>query len=658
MKRQSLSLLAVFLACMASSTARAERYQWTSPNGDISIEVQVAQAVSWSVSYKGGPVLESSQMGMIVDGKLLPGDSPKLIDAKSTTIEEIVRPTVATRAAVLNHHARALTLVFEGGVSLEFLACDTGVAYRFVTQREGEGEVAVQREVAHFSLAQPCKAYFPEETGFVSHYEREYKELNLSDITKDQFCSLPVLLESESHVFVAITDADLYDYPAMFLAGTSGNALSAVFPHAVLKAEPDSKGPDRNERITEEAEYIAKTRGNRSFPWRVVMIADQPGKLIEDDLVFKLSRPLALEEAGWIKPGKVAWDWWNALNLYGVDFAAGINTTTYKYYIDFASQYGLEYIILDEGWSKTTTNLLETKPDVDVAQLVKYGQEKNVGVILWTLWKPLDENMEAVLDTWAGWGIKGIKVDFMQRADQQMVNFYERTAREAAKRKLLVDFHGAFKPAGLRRAWPNVVNYEGLKGLENSKWSDLVTPKHDVTLPFTRMLAGPMDYTPGAMDNSQKENFAARFTRPMSQGTRCHQVAMYVVYESPLQMLADSPSQYLREPECTKFIAQIPTTWDESRVLAGEVGKYIIVARRQAASWYLAAMTDWEPRTLTVDLAFLGEGNWSLDYVTDGINAAHYASDYKMGTREATGKDVLEIKLAPGGGWAGVFKSK
>jgi hypothetical protein len=352
---------------------------------------------------------------------------------------------------------------------------------------------------------------------------------------------------------------------------------------------------------------------------------------------------------------EVAWDWWNALNLHGVDFSAGINTQTYKYYIDFASQYGLEYIILDEGWSKTTTNLLETKPDVDVQHLVEYGASKNVGVILWTLWKPLDERMDQVLDLWASWGVRGIKVDFMQRADQQMVNFYERTARAAAQRKMLVDFHGAFKPAGLRRAYPNVVNYEGLRGLENCKWSDAITPEHDVTLPFVRMLAGPMDFTPGAMDNANKENFVDRFTRPMSQGTRCHQIAMYVIYDSPLQMLSDTPSNYLREPECTRFIARFPTTWHETRLLGGRPGEFIVMARRHQDKWYVAAMTNQQPREFPLPFEFLGEGSWQLDYAQDGVNAARVAIDHQLGRTEVTSDTQLTIQMAPGGGWAGIL---
>ncbi len=659
----SLSLLIpCTLACstvaFSSAAWGAQSYRCQSPNGDIAVTVTIDQGIHWSATYQGHPVLDNCPLSLQVGGKQLPGEAPTLLHAKTTTVRKTVRPTVPTVAAELKDHAQQLTLAFEQGVAIQFRAYDTGVAFRFITDLPGEIEIENELIELRFAADGKWKTYFPEEDSFQSHYERDYKHFDLASITREQKCSLPVLLENASHIFVAITDADLYDYPSTFLAGTGSNALRAVFPPAVLRAEPSPDGPDRDQRIVEEAKYIAKTSGERTLPWRVVMITDNMGRLLEDDLVFKLSRPLVLEDTSWIKPGKVAWDWWNALRLYDVDFEPGINTRTYKYYIDFASQYGLEYIILDEGWSKTTTNLLETKPEVDVQELVRYGKTKNVGVILWTLWNPLDQDMPKILDLWSSWGVRGIKVDFMQRADQQMVNFYEKTAREAAKRKLLVDFHGAFKPSGLRRAYPNVINYEGLRGLENCKWSDAITPEHDVTLPFVRMLAGPMDFTPGAMENAHKDQFKIRFERPMSLGTRCHQVAMYVVYESPLQMLCDTPSNYLKDPQCTSFIARMPTTWDETKVLLALPGQCIVIARRHAKKWYLAAMTNGQSRKITVPLFMLGDGTWKLDYIRDGAKARTVATDYELGTMAVSKSTQLSIPLAPGGGWAGIFEKQ
>ncbi len=466
----------------------------------MEIIVDVEQAVTWSVHCAGVEVLKDCQLGLELEGQSLPGETPKVVRSQQADIRERVRPTVPTKSLELDNRATQITLFFERGCGIQFRAYDNAATYRFLLGLPGD--VEIKSELLELRFCEECDSFFPRENSLYSHFERDYLRPKLSEIGSEEFCSLPVLLRTESGVYVAVTDADLFDYPALFLEGTGGLALRGKFPPAVWKAKPADDGPDRNETLVELAPYIAKTTGKRPLPWRVIMLANDMRSLVEDDLVFKLSRPLQLDNTDWIQPGKVAWDWWNALNLYGVDFPAGINTQTYKYYIDFAAQFGLEYIILDEGWSKTTTNLLETTQDVDVAELVRYGREKNVGVILWTLWKPLDQDLEPILDLWVSWGVKGIKVDFMQRTDQQMVNFYARTAREAAQRKLLVDFHGAFKPAGLRRAYPNVINYEGLRGLENCKWCDAITPTHDVTLPFVRMLAGPMDYTPGAMDNA------------------------------------------------------------------------------------------------------------------------------------------------------------
>ena len=377
-------------------------------------------------------------------------------------------------------------------------------------------------------------------------------------------------------------------------------------------------------------------------------------------MVYKLSTPLQLKDTDWIRPGKVAWDWYNANNIYGVDFESGINTETYKYYIDFASKYGLEYIILDEGWYDIKTNdLIHPVKDIDMEALAAYGREKNVGLILWVTWKALEDQFEEALAKFSAWDIKGIKVDFMQRDDQWMVRYYEKVAKRAAEYKMLVDFHGSYKPSGLRRAYPNVITREGVRGLEQNKWEgQMANPEHNVELPFMRMLTGPMDYTPGAMVNAQKKNYAPIWDRPMSLGTRCHQLAMYVVYESPLQMLADSPSHYLKEEECMEFLSVVPAIWDDTRVLHGRFGQDVAVARRNGDEWYVGAMTNWDQRDLEIDFSFLGDGEFTIELYQDGVNAARYASDYKKITKKVT-KDTKEtIHLAPGGGWAARIHKK
>ncbi len=381
-----------------------------------------------------------------------------------------------------------------------------------------------------------------------------------------------------------------------------------------------------------------------------MIITEEAGKLIESDMVFRLASPNRIDDPSWIKPGMIAWDWWNDLNVYDVDFKSGVNTETYKYFIDFAAANGIEYVILDEGWYKLG-NLMDINPDIDMTELSGYAEKKGVGLILWVIWKTLDDQLDEALDQFEKWGIKGIKVDFMQRDDQWMVNYYYKIAREAAERYLLVDFHGAYKPAGLRRTYPNVMTREGVMGLEWCKWSDAVGPEHDVTIPFIRMVAGPMDYTPGAMDNAGKANFNSRFSRPMSQGTRVHQMAMYVVYESPLQMMADNPSNYMNNQACTNFITEVPVVWDECHVLHGSVGDYVVIARKKDDSWYVGGLNDWTARELSLDISFLGEGEFSIEVFKDGVNADRNATDYIYEKFKVNSDDIININMAPGGGW-------
>jgi alpha-glucosidase len=410
--------------------------------------------------------------------------------------------------------------------------------------------------------------------------------------------------------------------------------------------------------VTERKDYIAMTAGTRSFPWRAFIITPDDAGLVESEMVYKLGAPPSPgADFSWVKPGKVAWDWYNANNLYGVDFRAGLNNDTYKYFIDFASENGIEYVILDEGWYNLG-NVLDVADGFNIKELCDYAAEKNVGIILWVVWKTFYDQMDEALAQYEKWGVKGIKVDFMQRDDQWMVNYYHEVAARAAEHRMLVDFHGSYKPDGMERTWPNVITREGVKGLENNKWSYDITPEHDLILPFTRMVAGPMDYTPGAMVNKQKRDFTPVFYRPASQGTRVHQMAMYVVYESPLQMLADSPSNYKRNQECTTFISGVPVTWDETRVLSAKTGDYILIARRKDDVWYLAAMTDWDARTLVADLSFLRGGDYTWEIFKDGINADHHGEDYKHVTLSSGATDRMELSLAPGGGWVAKITRK
>ncbi len=642
------SLLIILINSLIFSQSHTKDYQLLSPDKKIVLTISVTDKIEYAVKHLNTTIISPSPISLTLEGGLILGVKPVVKKNSQRTINEVITPVVAEKNKVIPDHCQELTLAFKGNYSLIFRAYNDGVAYRFVT--DFKNEIKIMAEQVCFQFAADHQIYFPEEDGMETHQERIYHYIPLSQVTAKKIGSIPALVEIANGPKVLLTEADLFDYAGFYLTGSesSSTQLVAKFPYFVLRDEAVN---DRDVKVRERADFIAKTSGQRAFPWRVVIIAAKDGDLIESQMVYKLASPLKLKDVSWIKPGKVAWDWWNANNIYGVDFRAGVNTATYKYYIDFAAKYGLEYIILDEGWYKLG-DLMAINPEIDMEALLAYAKQKNVGVILWVVWKTLENQLEPALAQFEKWGVRGIKVDFMQRDDQAIVQYYWRIAEEAAKRKLLVDYHGAYKPAGLRRAYPNVITREGVKGMENSKWSEDANPENGLIIPFTRMVAGPMDYTPGAMLNAQKRDFRSIFNVPMSQGTRCHQLALYVVYESPLQMLSDSPSNYLKEPECMEFLAKVPTVWDETKVLAAKVSDYVLIARKNGADWYVGALTDWTPRELEVDFSFLGAGTFQMDCWQDGINADRIGIDYKKVSRSITAKDKLIIKLAPGGGWA------
>jgi len=638
----------------AFAVTHAQEYTITSPGGKAKMVVHVNQlkGISATCYYLDK---EMSTLGPIslqtVDGKNF-GISPKVKKVNHTSVNQMIVTPVAEKRKQIPDHYNEIEIVFKDPFSVIFRAYDDGVAYRIKTTVKGE--MTVKSEQAAFTFPANDHLFIPTDKSMYTHSERAYQYLTLSQIGKDTLSSVPFMIDRQDGIKVLVTEADLEDYPGLYVYGTNGNTLKVKFPPYVLK---DPLIGDRDRKPVEVAGYIAKTTGTRTFPWRVVAFAAEDKDVIGNDIVYRLAAPCRLTDTSWIKPGKVAWDWWNANNNEGVAFRSGINTETYKFYIDFAAQYKLEYIILDEGWSKPS-DLFAINPDVDMPALCKYAQSKGVDVILWCLWNALDKDLDKALDQFKQWGVKGVKVDFMQRDDQAMVNYYWKVSKAAADRHLLVDFHGAYKPCGLERTYPNMLTREGVKGLENCKWGAEVTPDHDCTLPFIRMFAGPMDYTPGAMRNSEKKNFDANYTRPMSQGTRCHQLGLYVVFESPLQMLADAPCNYLKEKECMEFLSAVPSVWDETKPLAGKVGDYVAVARQKGKNWFVGAITDWTPRELDVTLDFLPAGTYKLIEFVDGINADQLAEDYARKETLVKAGDHIKIKMAPGGGYAAMIEAK
>ncbi len=649
-----LFLLTLFLsgsisAQSVSGELAQSSYTLFSPDHRLEVRIHAADRLSYDVLLNGNPLLQNSALSLNINRVNL-GAQPKVRATKQRSEnKEIVCP-VPQKSVRIREHYNELRLEMEGDYAVVFRAFDEGVAYHFETSLPLT-EAKVYAEEVRFNFAGDYHVYYPKEDSFFSHNEREFLNLPLKQITQTTLASLPAVVATNNGTKIAIAESDVEDYPGLWLRGANDNSLEAVFPPYPLKEEL-RKNSDRDFQVTEKADYIATTKGARTFPWRILCIAEKDADLITNQLVYLLAKPSQVQDTSWIKPGKVAWDWYNANNIYGVDFKAGINTETYKYYIDFASRYGIEYVILDEGWYKLG-DLLTVVPEINIEELVAYGKKKNVGIILWVVWKTLDDQFEAAFNQAEKWGVKGLKIDFMQRDDQFVMNFYHKVCREAARRRMLVDFHGAIRPATMTRTWPNLVNVEGVRGLEQSKWSKYANPEHNVTLPFTRMLLGPMDYTPGAMVNSGREkNFAPIFERPMSLGTRVHQLAMYVVYEAPLQMLADSPSHYLREPEMMEFLKRVPTVWDETRVLAAQMGDYVCIARRKGREWYIGGMTDWTSRTLEIDLSFLPAGRFEMATYEDGPNAERMGQDYKITIKDIDASKKLKIDLASGGGWA------
>lgn len=651
-------VLSVMLLLSANLFAQ-KQFTLQSPDKDITIKVNVGDNLTYSVTHNGTIVLAESTIAMKLDNGTVLGEKPILKSEKTIESTEKIAANFYKRNEIDNHYCQ-MTLAFKDNYSVVFRAYNDGIAYRFVT--DFKKPIIIENETADFNFDADYTAHIPYvnarkgdgdfiQQQFFTSFENLYTITPLSKMESDRLVFLPAMVELKDGKKAVITESDLEDFPGLLLRNETGKSGFSAIHAAYPKTEIQGGHNNLQYVVTEREKYIAKVQGKRNFPWRCIVISEKDAELADSDMVYKLASPCRVSDASWIQPGKVAWDWWNAWNIYNVDFKAGINNDTYKYYIDFASKYGIEYVILDEGWAvNLQADLMQVVPEIDLQELVNYGEERNVGIVLWAGYAAIDKDMENVCKYYSEMGVKGFKVDFMDRDDQKVVDFYYRMAEMAAKYHLFVDFHGAYKPTGLSRTYPNVLNYEGVFGLEQAKWDnddDLVT--YEVTIPFIRMVAGPFDFTQGAMNNANKNNFRAIYTEPMSQGTRCRQLAEYVIFESPFNMLCDSPTNYLKEDECTQFIANVPTTWDETVVLDGKVGEYIVVARKKGFRWYIGAITNWEERDLVIDLKPLNGGAKSGHIYRDGPNADNVAKDYVSGTAQVMGNKV-KVHLAKGGG--------
>lgn len=649
-------LCAILLFLQSEGQAqKSKSWSLSSPDKGNKIEVVFDGVMKWSVTHDGVTILQPSALSLespVWD--IYPGSAP-VVKVKTRNVSDTIFPVAYKKSFILNRF-NEMELVCKGDHSIIFRAYDNGVAYRFVTRKENEQVVSRENVSFRFegdkTLFIPFTSDIRQGEKYSCAFEEFYTQLPVSAIPADTLGYLPMMVVVNDTLKAVLLEADVQDYPAMFIQRDreEKTALKGVFAPYPAKEEA---GPKYwiNYAVTARENYIAHTAGSRSFPWRVIAISDRDAELLNNDLVQQLSEPSKIKDPSWIRPGKVAWDWWNDWNITGVDFKAGINTQTYKHYIDFAAANGLEYVVLDEGWSDDW-DLTKRNPDINLPAILDHARTKNVGIILWSTWYAITRNLEKYCAEFSAMGVKGFKVDFIDRNDQKAIRSCYQIASVAAQYHLMLDFHGMFAPQGLQRTWPNVINFEGVRGMEYMKWSaDDRVPEHAVRLPFIRMMAGPMDYTPGAFRNRTRKNAVPSNSLPQSLGTRCSQMAMYIVYEAPLQMLSDNPTIYTKEQVCTDFLSGVPTFFDETRALDGRFGEYVVMARRKGQDWYIGALSNWTERDLELDISFLPSRNYRAVIFRDGINATRDATDYVREEKTLTpGKYTFHI--SPGGGFA------
>lgn len=591
---------------------------------------------------------------MVLENGTIVGKTPRITGERRRKIKDnIESPFYRFKEFVAT--GNELDLKLKGGFGIIFRAYNEGVAYRFYTTQSSD--IIIKEEQAEFNFKEDYTAYLPYTTNDKKPMAMAYQ--NVYDITplskaQPKLAFLPVTVDCGS-VKLTLLESDLEAYPGVFVQSQQGKyGLKGVF--APYPAKTDFYPWRKQEYVTETTDFISRSRGSRSYPWRVLAITEKDTDMPVNNLVYALASPNRIGDTSWIKTGKVAWDWWNDWNLKGVPFKAGINMDTYKYYIDFASRNGLEFIVLDEGWyDPKSGDMLTVIPELDLPELIAYGKSKGVEIVLWTVFNVLDSQLEAACKKYADMGIKGFKVDFLDRDDQTAVEMVYRIAEMTARYKLTLDLHGIYKPTGINRTYPHIINFESVFGMEEVKWTDIKNnmPLYDVTFPYIRMMAGPVDYTPGAMRNATKADWRAMYYTPASMGTRCHQLAAYIVHDSPFTMLCDAPTNYLNEQECVDFIASLPVEVDSTFIASGELGKYIVTVRKKDVNWYIGGMTNWDERDVQLDFSFLPEGmSYTAVLFKDGVNANKQAEDYRKETIRIDKDSRLTLHLASGGGFA------
>lgn len=647
-----LSLL--LLIGNASLAAKEKKYVLSSPDGTLKVEISIGNELAYQVMHGNDTILSHSNIGLVLENGTIVGKTPRITGERRRKIKDnIESPFYRFKEFVAT--GNELDLKLKGGFGIIFRAYNEGVAYRFYTTQSSD--IIIKEEQAEFNFKEDYTAYLPYTTNDKKPMAMAYQ--NVYDITplskaQPKLAFLPVTVDCGS-VKLTLLESDLEAYPGMFVQSQQGKyGLKGVF--APYPAKTDFYPWRKQEYVTETTDFISRSRGSRSYPWRVLAITEKDTDMPVNNLVYALASPNRIGDTSWIKTGKVAWDWWNDWNLKGVPFKAGINMDTYKYYIDFASRNGLEFIVLDEGWyDPKSGDMLTVIPELDLTELIAYGKSKGVEIVLWTVFNVLDSQLEAACKKYADMGIKGFKVDFLDRDDQTAVEMVYRIAEMTARYKLTLDLHGIYKPTGINRTYPHIINFESVFGMEEVKWTDIKNnmPLYDVTFPYIRMMAGPVDYTPGAMRNATKADWRAMYYTPASMGTRCHQLAAYIVHDSPFTMLCDAPTNYLNEQECVDFIASLPVEVDSTFIASGELGKYIVTVRKKDVNWYIGGMTNWDERDVQLDFSFLPEGmSYTAVLFKDGVNANKQAEDYRKETIRIDKDSRLTLHLASGGGFA------
>ena len=651
MKNYLIKLLVGVILLTNAQSLLAKTYDVNSPNGKLTARIAIEEQCQLSILLDNEELMAPSTIDLTLkDGKQAYSQA-KVARSKRSSINETIEAPMY-RQASFTFKANQLDLKLKGGFGLIVLATDEGVAYRFY--QTNKGTTTIYDEVADYQFGADRTAWLAYSTNkekpYAMAFQNIYHETAITK-AKDQAAFLPVTIDCDK-AKVTLLESDVVSYPGMFIRANDGSLKAEFAPYPKAMDYYRWRGMSY---VKETEDYIARHEGAHSYPWRILAVTEDDTQMPLNNMVYALARENKIGPTDWIKPGKVAWDWWNDWNLRGVDFVAGINYDTYKYYIDFAAAHGLEYIVLDEGWyDSNKANIMQPIEEVRLPELIAYAKSKGVDIVLWTVFNVIDEKLEEACKHYADMGIKGFKVDFLDRNDQTAFEMVERLAECAARHHLMLDLHGIYAPVGLNRTYPNIVNYEGVFGMEEVRWTELKNdmPLYDVTFPYIRMMAGAVDFTPGAMRNGTKEDWAAIYNKPISMGTRCHQAACYIVHDSPFTMLADSPTNYEDDEPYTQYIASLPTVFDETRILQGKMGEYIVTARRLGDTWYIAGQTNWDARDLTIDFSFLTEGKkYKAHLLTDGINAHHDAEDYRLSTMNCSSTTQQAIHLAPGGGF-------